>query len=227
MLCMLSLFLMVGIIKESCLDISGCLLATLVIPFLPKMKLSWTLPTLPLLMRGAYQYHNSLRMLLPFYVAGMALVAIGCAVGNLNLSYATVMTLAFVVGMAVCQRLDIVSVCHYRSAKRMVFMQSFYAFSDGFVCVMPFAVLLLAFNPSMEMFEKIFTGYLGWSLYLLQCECIRYFDILNPIILMLILAVLFAMDGVWIFKVYLFVVPIVVTALLLWNGYYIVQKVRS
>ena len=170
---------------------AGCLALSAVVFFIPRISIGFTPFSHPLLPRGAYQYRNTMRILLVPYLAMLVVSAVGLAYGNPNILQACLLLMVLLVGYLLCQPLYRYYLLSYVTPMRIVTLQLRYACISALVLLLPFVLLHVVCTPTIGTLVGGVKALLLAALFFYLCECVRYLRLGNELLNLIMIGALF------------------------------------
>lgn len=198
---------------------ASCLALSAIVPFMPRVTIGLCPFTYPLLSLGAYQYRNTMRILLVPYLVALVVSIVGLSYKNPNILQVCLLLVVFFVGCLLCQPLHRQYLLPYATPMRIITLQFRYAFISAIVLLLPFVLLRIVYAPTFDAFVDGTKTMLLAALFLYLCECVRYLRLGNDLLNMMMVGALFVLLLVCYMRPVVLALAIVVMLVLSVNVY--------
>lgn len=186
-------FVLVCLLNGHPLGAAACLGLSAIVPFMPRLTIALHPFTHPLLPRGAYQYRNTMRILLVPYLAGVALSVVGLVYDNPRILQVCFLLTVLLVGSLVCQPLHRQYLLPYAMPLRIVTLQLRYAAASAAVLLLPLTILHMAYAPTAATLIGSIKAIALAALFFYLCECVRYLRLSNDLLNTMVIGALFVL----------------------------------
>lgn len=180
------------ILKDSLLTAILCLLLAFIPSFFPNWHIHLKLFTHPLLLKGSYEYQNSLRILIVPYILCICASFIGLVYENNKIFLVSVLTFIYLLGITLFQKPEKQHLLLYKSANRIIFNKLKYSVGNSIVLLSPFLIISLFYQPNY--FFSCIILLLISIIFLFEANCLRYIYIGNDFISIILLTTLFSVN---------------------------------
>ena len=207
-------FVFICLLKNYFWGIVGCIVLAAVIPLIPNCNIGIRIYTHPFLIRGSYQYQNSMRILLAPYTIAFAVSVLGLIYENVRILQVCVILFIFLLGFLICQPLQKQYILFYASAIRIIKLQLLYAFGNSFVLLLPFILAQMIYEPSLSTLSSGIKILFLSALFFYQSECVRFLNLGNDLLNMIVLTALFFLLSVCYMQILVIPCVLIVTVIL-------------
>lgn len=171
----------------------GCLALSAAVPLIPTITIGLRPLTHPLLPPGAYQYRNTMSILLVPYLVALVTSAVGLLYANPRILHVCFLLTALLVGSMICQPLHRQYLLPYTTPLRIITLQLRYALTSSLVLFLPFIILHLAYAPITATLIGEVKALLLAALFFYLSECVRYLRLGNDLLNMMVINALFVL----------------------------------